>query len=372
MKVLFVVPCGSHIACGAVRVLQFLPYLEGENVDYRVINYYHPIFIYLWKLEIKCRNSNHAIIRSFSFILKKLKDAVNRLYPIAINCIIAKSAINYDIIFLQRVILFENIIKSIKRKGVKIVFDFDDAIFLESPKDTDMIVRNASMVIAGSHFNYEYAIKSNPNTKLIPSSVPIEHFQINKVIKHNDGDRSEICIGWIGGAATMKYLDLLFQPLRELAAEGYNISLLIAGSWNYRDNLKGVSGLKIKEIPFYPSEDLPELVEKIDIGVMPLVDTSWEKGKCAMKALIYMAGGKPVVSSPVGEILTIIRDGENGLFAKSPDEWKQKLKFLIENPAKRHEFGEKGRATVEERFSTARCFSKLHNEVLLPLTAKSC
>ncbi|MCD6311273.1 MAG: glycosyltransferase, partial [Elusimicrobia bacterium] len=92
-------------------------------------------------------------------------------------------------------------------------------------------------------------------------------------------------------------------------------------------------------------------LQSLDIGLMPLPDNNWTKGKCGLKALQYMAVGVPVVVSPVGVNREIIRDGENGFLADSEGEWLEKLSLLIENKELREKLGEMGRKTVEEKYS---------------------
>ena len=88
-----------------------------------------------------------------------------------------------------------------------------------------------------------------------------------------------------------------------------------------------------------------------DIGIMPMPDTEWTRGKCGFKALLYMACGVPPVCSPVGMTTDIVQDGQNGLLATTTEEWIEKLSLLVENPELRRRMGEAGRATVEDRYS---------------------
>jgi glycosyltransferase involved in cell wall biosynthesis len=88
-----------------------------------------------------------------------------------------------------------------------------------------------------------------------------------------------------------------------------------------------------------------------DIGIMPMPDTEWTRGKCGFKALLYMACAVPPVCSPVGMTTDIVQDGENGLLATTTQEWIEKLSLLVENPTLRRQMGAAGRQTVEEKFS---------------------
>jgi glycosyltransferase involved in cell wall biosynthesis len=115
--------------------------------------------------------------------------------------------------------------------------------------------------------------------------------------------------------------------------------------------------------PTYRDQDIPSLVARYDIGVMPLDDGPWERAKCAMKALIYMAAGKPAVCSRVGENPYVITDGVNGSLVESEQDWIATLRSLIVDPARRDEMGRRGRQTVEERYSAQTSFALLREHV---------
>ena len=122
-------------------------------------------------------------------------------------------------------------------------------------------------------------------------------------------------------------------------------------------------GITVTVTPSYRDHDIPSLVARYDIGVMPLDDGPWERAKCAMKALIYMAACKPAVCSRVGENPYVITDGVDGSLAASGQDWITRLRALIVDPRLRAEMGRRGRKTVEERYSAEGSFALLREHV---------
>jgi glycosyltransferase involved in cell wall biosynthesis len=154
-------------------------------------------------------------------------------------------------------------------------------------------------------------------------------------------------IGWTGSHSTVVHLLTLERALRRLA-ERERFRLRVIGAPNMR--LETLDGLAMDVLPWRSETEVEDL-RPIDIGVMPLPDDRWNRGKCGMKALQYMGLGVPTVCSPVGVNATIVRDGENGQLAATEDEWVEKLALLLRCPELRARLGRAGRATVEARYS---------------------
>jgi len=259
-----------------------------------------------------------------------------------------------DIVFLQKEVLpqaypfIEELIKKLNRK---LVFDFDDAIFLVPPQRRSLlhkfrhknsiprILTISDYVIAGNEYLKRYASKFNRNVAVVPTSIDTETYLVKKKEK-----KEKINIGWIGSRTTMFYLDCLGNVLRTLAKR-YNISLTIIGTGNYR-----FDGVETIIRPWRLQTEVSDL-QSLDIGVAPLVNDEWALGKCGCKIIQYMGVGIPAVASPVGINREIINDGVNGFLADSEEQWIEKLSRLIENKALRERLGSIGRKTVEERYS---------------------
>lgn len=242
--------------------------------------------------------------------------------------------------------------RKIKRSGVPIVFDFDDAIFvsykspsngylsyLKFPAKTAEICRLATHVMAGNQHLADYAIKQNPNVTIIPSTIDTE-----KYIPAERFAREKITIGWSGSYSTVQHLDTIREVLQELA-KTEDFQLRVIGPATY-----DLPGVDVICSPWYATTEVSDL-QSIDIGLMPLPDDKWTRGKCGFKALQYMSLGIPAICSPVGVNSTIIKDGENGFLADAPSGWIEKITKLMRSSDLRLKLGDAGRKTVEDEYS---------------------
>lgn len=226
-----------------------------------------------------------------------------------------------------------------------IVFDIDDAIFLRNKK-VYSVFKNADIVLAGSHYIQETAREYNDTVYHIPTSVDTKKH--SALTSH--AEKSQKTIGWIGSPSTLKYLSILQQPLREIGSK-HDIKLLIIGANNNHEKVPRFENVDV-EIRDWELEKDWEWIEEFDIGVMPLADKPWERGKCAFKAIQYMCKGVPAVSSAVGEAKYVIDDGENGFLCEDTDDWVTKLDMLLQDADLRSDIGRNGRKTVESEYDT--------------------
>ena len=208
----------------------------------------------------------------------------------------------------------------------RIIYDFDDAVFGPA---TERVLRTSSLVFAGNEFLADYARKFASRVVVMPTVVDTERFR--------PAPKSErpLTAGWIGSRTTMKYLESVVPALK-----GYR--------------LKVVSSLA----PSFACEFEPwslecevEQVQAMDIGLAPLTDTMWERGKCGLKTLQYMACGIPVIASPVGVQREMVERSGGGVLASSLDEWREKMRWLVGHSDGRREMGERGRRFVEQNYS---------------------
>jgi len=257
------------------------------------------------------------------------------------------------IIYAQRTVYQSDFIRFLwlyKRLfNINLVFDFDDAIFLRRKKRTDRMLKISDVVIAGSHFLAEYARKYNNNVYIVSTSIDADKFKPVYTEK-----KPEFKIGWVGDGKTYQDdLIMLKKPLISLART-YNIIFEIIGTKDCH-KLKEVYGecehLKVEMIDWMEPDEIPSKLTTFDIGVYPLLDNEWNKGKCGLKALEYMSAGIPAVSSNIGENKYFIKDGEDGFLAGTSEEWETKLRILIENTQLKEQIAMNGRKTVEEKYS---------------------
>lgn len=271
-----------------------------------------------------------------------------------------RAARGYDAVYLLREAallgpaLFERLLR---RSGVPVVFDFDDAVFeryvspsngylsyLKFPGKTRAVCRLAAHVMAGNEYLATYARRVNPRVTVIPTTVDTARYTVEPRVR-NDVP----VVGWTGSYSTVQHLRTLSGALRRLA-RSERFRLRIIGAPGVR--LEGLEGLDVEALPWRSETEVEDL-RPVDIGVMPLPEEPWTRGKCGMKALQYMGLAIPTVCSPVGVNSEIVRDGENGFLAASEDEWVEKLTLLLRSADLRERLGRAGRATVEECYSAA-------------------
>lgn len=239
------------------------------------------------------------------------------------------------------------------RRGVKVIYDIDDLIYLPKASAANQfvralrrrdriirIVRAATHVIVCTEHLRAFAAAHNSSVSLISSTIDTDLYQP----REHSQSRHSITIGWSGSHSTAPYLKALAPALRELSGR-FDIRLLVIGDEEFR-----MDGVNVEAHPWLLDRETANLAA-MDIGVYPLPSEEWVLGKSGLKALQYMGVGVPTVASRIGAACDFIRDGENGFLATSTDEWIDRLSLLIVDPALRSRMGRAGRATVEERFS---------------------
>lgn len=277
------------------------------------------------------------------FIARRIKDSIR--------------ASDFDIIFIAREafvtgnVVFE---RWMKRSKAKVVFDFDDSIWidvvstnnkalswLKNADKTAKIITLADRVFAGNDYLADYARQYNDSVVIVPTTIDTDTYQPNYSL-----NKPVVTIGWSGSVSTIVHFSYALPALTRLK-EKYKdkIDIKVIGDSNYR-----YEPLEITGTAWSSKTEIADL-QAIDIGIMPLPDDEWTKGKCGLKGLQYMALEIPTVMSPVGVNTKIIEDGRNGFLASGVDEWVEKLSRLIEDPALRVALGKEGRKTVVEKYS---------------------
>lgn len=265
-------------------------------------------------------------------------------------------AANYDLIYIFREAAllgppwFE---REIARHSVPLIFDFDDAIFhayrspsngylsyLKFPAKTAEICRLSTHIMAGNEYLANYAGNYNENVTIVPTTIDTEKYRY----RERAAEPPTLTIGWSGSFSTIQHLDTVRDVLQELArTEKFRLRVIGAAEYD-------LAGVEVDAVPWRSETEIGDLA-KIDIGLMPLPNDNWSKGKCGLKALQYMALGIPTICSPVGVNSTIIEDGRNGFLADGKAEWIEKIKLLMNSPELRRAVGLAGRDTVEREYS---------------------
>jgi glycosyltransferase involved in cell wall biosynthesis len=276
----------------------------------------------------------------------------------------------YDVIFIYRAAAIIGpafLERLVKLSGRPIVFDFDDAIFLQHTNEanrffsrlkfagkTGSICRLSTSVTVGNAWLAEYAKKYNPNVTIIPSSVNTDVYLPRPKDRRAPGDK--IIVGWTGSSTSQTHLEMFAPVLKKmLARRSFELHV-------HSDRKPELPDIPFQWHPWSPKNEV-EVISNFDIGIMPLPDDEWSLGKCSMKALLYMSLGIPTVCSDVGMNREVIRHGESGFLASNEDEWFECLEKLIDEESLRVKLGDAARATVIENYSMKRC-ADLFGEVI--------
>jgi glycosyltransferase involved in cell wall biosynthesis len=341
IKVLALSPIPEEGAGCRFRVAQYVPYLRDAGFDVTISSFYTPEFF-----RLVYRHGHHA--RKAAAFLGLAWRRFRELFELG----------RYDLVFLYReaVPIGPPVVEWIvARRGIPIVYDFDDAIFLpnvseanraisflKNPGRVAQILRRSRRVVVGNEFLAQYARLHNGAVTVIPTAVDTGRF-IPRESPPTEG--AAPVVGWIGSPTTFPYLEQLADVLRTVAARHLFVLKVSGAGRPVR-----FPGLNVVEVPWSLAEEV-RLFNTCDIGVYPLTDDEWARGKCGFKAIQFMACGVPVVAAAVGVNREIVADGVNGFLAATPGEWVEKLERLLVDGALRARFAAAGRATIEQRYS---------------------
>ena len=325
------------------RIEQFLPALEKNKRT----------FEYEYLLSEAMDKKFYAPGAFFSKGIIVLKSVLKLL---AISFIRARK---FEYVFVQReafmlgTAFFE---KAIAKRS-KLIFDFDDSIwlanvseankklaFLKNPNKIKQIIQAAHVNIVGNHFLQEYAKQFSEAVELIPTCIDTNDYSRSSPLRPKIDNT--VCIGWSGSQTTIEHFKLAIPILEAIKKKyGNRIYFKVIGDASYQHK-----ELEINGIEWTKETEIKEL-EEIDIGIMPLPNGEWSKGKCGLKGLVYMSMEIPSVLAAVGVNKEIIFDQENGLLCTTDESWVKKLSLLIENKELRQKLGEAGRKTVVKGYS---------------------
>jgi glycosyltransferase involved in cell wall biosynthesis len=341
------------------RIEQWAPFLEADGIKVDFLTFADARLADL--LYIPGRSAAKAAAMAAAFLRRLSHLAMIRRYQLVLihrtACLVGPALIERLVALLQR----------------PIIYDFDDSIFvlhttgtnhrfgwLKFPGKTAAICKLSAHVVVGNSFLADYSRKYNPRVTMIPTSIDTARYQ--PVDKKSDGNR--VVIGWTGTSTSQTYLEMFAPVLRELV-ERRNVEIRVIS--DREPQLPGVPYVWQR----WSSETETQDLGILDIGIMPMPDDSWSRGKCSLKALQYMALGIPAICSEVGTNREVIQHGENGFLASTPQEWIRCFDILIDNPALRARLGREARQTVEQRYSMRRSAGLFAGVVRLALEAKS-
>lgn len=315
------------------RFIQFQPALRAQGVELEL----SPLFddAYLKERFSSGRARPEHVVRAVLRRMRALVEA-RRWDLVIVHC----ELVPYLPPWFERVAL----------AGVPYVYDYDDAIFHMYDAHSNPwvrkllgqkvagVIKGARAVLAGSRYLEDYARRVNANVHWMPTVIDLDRYRIRSEVRN-----SKLVVGWIGSPSTSAYLDEVEAPLARLAQEG-PVKLLAVGA-----KPRTIPGVEVEVRGWREDREVDDLLE-CDVGIMPLTDTPWSRGKCAFKLIQYMACGLPSVASPVGANSEVVTE-ETGLLAADADAWVQALRTLRDDPALRARLGAAGRARVTQEFS---------------------
>jgi glycosyltransferase involved in cell wall biosynthesis len=261
---------------------------------------------------------------------------------------------SFDVVCIQRRLLPPIEFRWIRKRSSKILFDLDDAIMYRSSSSPHphslsrrvkfrWMVKGSDVVTVGNQFLKNEVLRVDREKKVfvIPTCIDMDLYPQKKKIS----SPAEVILGWIGTKGNLKYLKKL-EPVFETIRRRFPLVQLKIVSNEFYDP----SSLPVVKKPWRLEDENADLIS-FDIGLMPLDDDLWSRGKCGLKIVQYLSVGVPVVCTPVGINSDIIQDGENGFWATSHQEWIDRLSTLIQNPDLRYRMGLKGMERVEREYS---------------------
>lgn len=327
MKVLFIVPYPTEGPSNRFRVEQYLPGLSRLGIRYTVRPF--------------CHSALYSILPRKGMIIRKIFYA---MFSMLLRIVDIFRAPAYDAVFIHREAfphddpLFELLFRWL---GRRIIYDFDDSLFLKKPLKVSTVTRIADHVIAGNGFLADYALKLNANVSILPTCIDTDVY----LPPADRGKKDKVVIGWIGTRTTSMYLREISDALKELSVRFPMIEIRIVGSAP-----REPGDMPATYIDWSLDTELTEL-QRFDIGIMPMPDNEWTNGKCAFKLIQYMSVGIPSVVSPVGMNREVLESGVNGYFASTTGEWIDRISALVVSAELREEMGRMARKTAVERFS---------------------
>lgn len=266
-----------------------------------------------------------------------------------------ESVAQADAVLLQRYLPSRRWLRRIRARARRLVYDFDDAIlYAESTRGRPRLLlqrwwrframmRCCDAVTAGNAYLAELAQREVPQRRVevLPTTVDWDRYD-------RAPSRTETApvVGWIGGRWTLPYLEQLRRPLERLSAEIPGLTVRVIA-----DQAPNLGKTRVELVPWAAETEVREL-QRLRVGLAPLPDDAWTRGKCGLRLLQYLAAGVPAVASPVGTQAEIVRAGA-ALPASSDADWCQALHRLLTEPAAAAALAARGRELVREQFSTS-------------------
>jgi len=339
MKTLFLTKYDRKAATVRYRILQYVPYLESSGIACTI----SPLF------------DDRYLVHLFKAGKRRIQDMA-KAFVRRMTALFKLVFIRYDIVIIQAELfpyfpaIAERFLSLI---GIKYVLDYDDALFHQYDQHRiglvrwllgnkiAHIMRGAEIVIAGNQYIANYAHQAGARRiEIIPTVIDLDRYPISF---RKRPINQVFTIGWIGSPSTSIYLKMIAPALAEACANGKG-RLVLIGSGEV-----SLPGVPLEVLPWEEAKEV-DLINGFDVGIMPLPDNPWARGKCGFKLIQYMACGLPVIASPVGVNSEIVEDRVNGFLPANHKGWVNALNFLRENSEIRRAMGTEGRVAVEQKY----------------------
>jgi glycosyltransferase involved in cell wall biosynthesis len=343
MRILLLARYGRLGASSRLRSYQYIEGLRRRGLEVEVSPFFSDEYL---RILYSGHTSRREVIKAYAQRLRRVMQLSG-----------------FDLIWIEKEILpywpavFELILRL---RSIPYVVDYDDAVFHRyefhrSPavratlrRKIDRVMHYSSVVIVGNDYLRQRAAKAGARRIFeIPTVLDERRYAARDTKVH-----TRLVIGWIGTPKTVRYLLALRSVLYDLTTE-LQAKVVAVGVTD--DDVHGTS----IEACRWSEDTEVDSISGFDVGIMPLPDAPWERGKCGYKLLQYMACGLPVVASPVGVNAAIVQHGVNGFLATSHDEWTKYLSLLLGSSALRRQLGARGRSLFEKEFTLERQIPRL-------------
>lgn len=341
LRVLFLTKYPIDGASSRYRVFQYLDVLSEHGISSDVSSFFS-------------RSGYRAVFGSSGLLRRTLAvvfGAANRIYWVLRGS-------DYDLIYMQRELLpigppiFE---RFLKWRNVRMLFDYDDALFIEKPSAVSPVATIfksgervkeifglVDAVVAGNSWLKEQAERYGAKAYVL--EVAEDTKRISMRATHRE--ETKVILGWLGSKSTEKYLNQITPVLQQFFGIFPDARLVVVGGGEFRP-----AGLPVEHVPWSYETEVAQL-HRFDIGLMPLPIEDWSRGKCGGKARTYMAAGVPAVVQNIGYNQELIRHGETGfLMTENNEDWLKALIELTVDSTLRQSIAERARVEVEKRFS---------------------
>lgn len=342
MRVLFVTYGTFEAPATRYRVGQYFPYLEREGISYSWMSMISPS---LTRFLIQTQFAG-GMIRGIWILYEQILG----FFKVAVR------VPWYDLVFFQRAVFPFGCEKFIRLLNRKIIYDLDDAIYISveqgggffsalkkifKSKQVERVLRASACCICENNYIQTYVKKYCPRVSVITGPIDTER---NIVGQRKDDKKRRLTIGWVGSPATSAYLDTVRRPLKELAQK-FDFQVTLVGVRDYH-----MDGVRVVSRGWDVATEVRD-IHAFDIGICPMPDNDWTRGKVSVKILQYMANGVPSVVSFTPTNEEIIRDGVDGFIARNDEEWVEKLSALLAHEDVRVRIGLAGRQKAERNYS---------------------